>query len=52
MEGGIFLSIKDLMRLIGSDSYSSTAKEHVAKRDALSKKKRAQLTIKEYCDYE
>ena len=52
MEGGIFLSIKDLMRLIGSDSYSSTAKEHVAIRDALSKKKRAKLTIKEYCDYE
>ena len=40
------------MRLIGSDSYSSTAKEHVAIRDALSKKKRAKLTIKEYCDYE
>ncbi|MGZ3931685.1 MAG: hypothetical protein ACXVNO_01475 [Bacteroidia bacterium] len=51
MEGGIFLTIKDLMRLIGSDSYTSVAKEHMAIRDALEKKTK-KITIKEYCEYE
>lgn len=51
MEGGIFLSIKDLQRLIGSDSYRSAAYQHQAIRDGL-KKSTKHITIKEYCDYE
>ncbi len=51
MEGGIYLTIKDLMQLTGSDSYKSTAKSHKAIRDSLAADKR-KLTIKEYCDYE
>lgn len=51
MEGGIFLTIKDLMKLIGSDSYTSVGKEHMAIRDALEKRSK-KITIKEYCEYE
>jgi len=51
MEGGIFLTIKDLMKLIGSDSYSSSAREHISIRDSLGKDKK-KVTIKEYCEYE
>lgn len=49
MEGGIFLTIKDLQRLIGSDSYRSVARQHQTLRDTLNK---SIITIKEYCDYE
>ena len=61
---GIFLSIKDLMLITGSDSYNSTQREHAALRAALetdkvnTKKKHAgkrgkrKITIKEYCEYE
>ena len=62
---GIFLSIKDLMLLNGSESYNSTQREHAALRASLetdnpkikkrlaSKKKlvKRRITIKEYCDY-
>ena len=51
MSRGIFLSIKDLMFLTGSDNYKSCAKAHRAIRDALATNKR-KLTIKEYCDFE
>ncbi len=50
MEGGIFLTIKDLQNLLGCDSYTTANKEHLAIRDALGKTKN--ITIKEYCDYE
>jgi len=49
MEGGIFLTIKDLQKLIGSDSYRSAARQHQGLRDVLEKKL---ITIKEYCEYE
>lgn len=51
MEGGIFLTIKDLMKLMGSNSYTSVAKEHMEIRDALEKRTK-RITIKEYCEYE
>ena len=51
MEGGIYLSIKDLMKLTGSNSYKSTAKSHKVIRDCIAANKR-KITIKEYCDYE
>lgn len=51
MEHGIFLTIKDLMKLTGSYSYSSTAAAHLRIRDAIARNKR-KLTIKEYCEYE
>ena len=51
MDGGIFLSIKDLQLLLGCDSYYTANKEHLAIRDALNKKTN-HLTIKEYCAYE
>lgn len=51
MEGGIFLTIKDLQRLLGSENYNSACRIHVGIRDALGKKSKY-LTIKEYCEYE
>lgn len=62
---GIFLSIKDLMLLNGSESYNSTQREHAQLRASLEtdnpkikkrlagKKKlvKRRITIKEYCDY-
>ena len=61
MSGGIFLSVKDLMRLKGSENYRSAAREHSDIRATLAKlvKKRNRrswikrhLTIKEYCRME
>jgi hypothetical protein len=58
MSGGIFLSVKDLMRLKGSENYRSAAREHSDMRATLAKrvKKRNKrswvkrhLTIREYC---
>lgn len=51
MEGGIFLTVKDLQRLLGCDHYNTANRQHLAIRDALGKKSRY-ITIKEYCDYE
>ena len=51
MERGIFLTIKDLMKLTGSYSYYSTAATHLRIRDAIASNKR-KLTIIEYCLYE
>ena len=51
MEGGIFLTAKDLMKLNGSTNYNSCANLHRAIRDAIEKGKR-KLTVKEYCEYE
>jgi hypothetical protein len=61
MSGGIFLTVKDLMRLKGSDNYRSTCREHamlralIAKRVKKLNRKRffkRHLTIKEYCRLE
>ena len=51
MEGGIFLTVKDLMKLTGSSNYNSCANLHRAIRDSIADGKR-KLTIKEYCDHE
>lgn len=51
MDKGIFLTVKDLMLIIGCDNLRSTQQAHKAIRDALCKDKR-KLTIKEYCKYE
>ncbi len=51
MEGGIFLTVKDLMLLTGSNNYFSCAKQHRALRDCMGANKR-KLTIKEYCTHE
>lgn len=51
MEGGIYLTVKDLMRLTGTNNYFSAAKSHRAIRDAIAPDKR-KLTIQEYCKYE
>jgi len=51
MEGGIFLTAKDLMILTGSTNYNSCANLHRATRDSIAKGKR-KLTVKEYCEYE
>lgn len=50
INSGIFLSVKDLMRLTGGRSYSSGAHQHKVIRDSLSSKKKK--TIHEYCLYE
>ncbi len=51
MEGGIFITAKDLMILNGSTNYNSCANLHRAIRDSIAKGKR-KLTVKEYCEYE
>lgn len=51
MTNGIFLSVKDLMRLTGSHSYETTRQLHQAIRDSLGKNKR-KLTVREYCLFE
>lgn len=51
MEGGIFLTIKDLQILTGCNNYRSACRQHIALRDSLGKKGK-HITIKEYCDYE
>ena len=51
MESGIYLTIKDLMKITGSYSYDGTGNTHRAIRDAIGKNKR-KLTIREYCEYE
>lgn len=51
MEKGIFLTVKDLMRLTGTDNETSAGRMHRTIRDAIAKNKR-KLTIKEYCEYE
>ena len=51
MEGGIFLTAKDLMKLNGSSNYNSCANLHRAIRDSITTGKK-KLTVKEYCDHE
>ena len=51
MAGGIFLTVKDLMKITGSNNYNSCANLHRAIRDTISKRKK-KLTVKEYCEHE
>lgn len=51
MEGGIFLSIKDLQRLLGCENYNTANRLHLQIRDSLGKKSKY-VTVKEYCQYE
>ncbi len=51
MTRGIFLTVKDLMRLTGSNSYEATRQLHKAIRNKIKEGKR-KLTIKEYCNHE
>lgn len=51
MDSGIYLTVKDLMRLTGSNSYFGTAKSHRGIRDSIAPDKR-KITIREYCHYE
>ncbi len=46
-----FLTVKDLMKLTGSDSYQATWKTHQTIRDSIGENKR-KLLIREYCEYE
>lgn len=40
---GIFLSIKDLMKLTGSNSYNASSRQHRVIRDCLSKDKKKNI---------
>jgi hypothetical protein len=62
MSNGLFLTVKDLMRLNGTDSYKTAQREHSTLRDVLNKnidepKKgrlnflKRRITIREYCEY-
>lgn len=51
MEGGVFLTINDLMQLTGSKNYYASARTHKSIREAIAKGKR-KITIREYCMYE
>ena len=50
-DNGIFLSIKDLMRITGSSNYNSCANHHRALRDRICKEKK-KITIHEYCEHD
>ena len=50
-KGGIFLTVKDLMLLTGSNSYQSCSRLHRTIRDAIASDKK-KITIREYCNYE
>jgi hypothetical protein len=57
-EQGIFITVKDLMVLHGSNSYEAMRRQHKAVRDALTSKTKKDagkikpyLTIKEYVRY-
>lgn len=52
MNGGIFISVKDVMVLLGCGSYKTANNYHLSVRDALGKKHSKRLTIKEFCKYE
>ncbi len=52
MEGGIFLTIKDYMKLTGKDCYNSAQREHLALRSQGKKTRKKKITIKEYCEEE
>ncbi|MBK6834039.1 MAG: hypothetical protein IPG89_07115 [Bacteroidetes bacterium] len=51
MEGHIFLSVKDLQKLLGSESYKTAHRLHLSLREALGRKSKY-ILIKEYCAYE
>jgi len=51
MEGGIFITTKDIQRLLGAEHYNTANRILLAVKDAL-KKKSKHITIKEYCKYE
>ncbi len=51
IEGGIFITVKDLMKITGSNNYNSCGNLHRAIRDSIAKDKK-KLTVKEYCEYE
>ena len=46
-----FLSVKDLMRLMGTHNYGSAAKRHKKIRESILPGKRS-LTLREYCAFE
>ncbi len=49
-QGPMFLSIKDLQKLMGTAWYNSAQKRHKAIREAIRPGKK-DLTIREYCEY-
>jgi hypothetical protein len=51
MQGGIFLTTKDVMILLGCDHYNTANRLRLSVKDALGKKSNL-ITIKEYCEYE
>jgi hypothetical protein len=51
MEGGIFISVKDIQVLLGCKRYNTALEYHLTVRDALGKSKK-RITIKEFCEYE
>lgn len=51
MNGGFFLTPKDIMILTGNNNYNSCANQHRIIRESIEDGKR-KLTIKEYCEYE
>ncbi len=51
METGIFISIRDVMVLLGNNRYNTALEYHLSVRDALGKSKK-RITIKEFCEYE
>ncbi len=49
-QGPMFLSIKDLQSLMGTQWYTAAARRHQAIRNEIRPRKR-DLTIKEYCEH-
>lgn len=52
MNGGIFITVQDVQKLLGCESYKTAHSYHLAVRDAINKKHSKLITIKEFCEYE
>lgn len=50
MEECVFITIKEVQRLLGCQQYNTALRQHQAARKAFNKKSKY-LTIKEYCLY-
>lgn len=51
MQGGIFLTTKDVMILLGCGHYNTANRLRLSIKDAIGKKSKY-ITIMEYCKYE
>lgn len=53
MDKGLYITTKDIMKLIGTDHYNTANRLLLSVRDAIKKKSKSKyLTIRDYCKHE